>query len=718
MTEAWSSGEDPSAPLGEGSLSLIEGSTFCVSAPGGDILPGELHGLYVRDTRVLSRWVLRVDGSTVHTLSVRQPDPYAAEVVGRASTGRDSPGHLVVVRQRYVGDGMREDVEVQNHSRCPVDCVVEFDVDADFADVFEVKAGHVPVLQDVERVRAGGEVTVTGTRAGRTFSMHVRADRDPDPTTGSGLSFPVRIDPRASWRTSMEVAPDLEGASVVPRHPRGQPVKHSRPAANLRRWRSRTPSLSTADAALAGILSQSVEDLGSLRIFDPDHPERAVVAAGAPWFMAVFGRDSLLTSMMVLPVDASLALGTLQTLAAHQGTGWDPATEEQPGRILHEMRFGPSATLALGGGSVYYGTADATALFVMLLGELDRWRTHDEEVVALLPHADRAIEWIEGPGDSDGDGFVDYARSTDAGLANQGWKDSWDGVTYADGRVAEAPIALAEVQGYTYAAYRAMARLDRRHRGGRRAADYERRASRVRAAFNERFWLPDRGWYAMALDGDGGPVDALASNMGHCLWTGIVDEQHAGDVAAHLLSPQMFTGWGIRTLATSMGAYDPVSYHNGSVWPHDNAVCSAGLIRYGFVDEAVRVARGILDAAGNFGGRLPELFCGLARTDFPEPVGYPTSCSPQAWSAAAPVEILRVLSGFDPELITADPDEAPPTLRGAGAVPAAYLPLRVEDLRIGDGRFTLDVDEDRWRVTTADGEVVIAVEAPAADVAP
>lgn len=718
MTEAWSSGEDPSVPLGVGTLSLIEGSTFCVSARGGDIIPRELHGLYVRDTRVLSRWILRVGGSAVHTLSVRQPDPYAAEVVGWASVGEDTPGHLVVIRRRYVGDGMREDIEVQNHSSRALDGVVTIDVDADFADVFEIKSGHVPGLEEVARDRTDEGVTMTGTRGGRTFSVRIHADRNAAPTEGGGLSFPVRIAARGSWRTSVEVVPDLEGSSLVPRHPRGQPVKHSLPAANLRRWRSRSPSFSTGDAALAGILSQSVEDLGSLRIFDPDHPERAIVAAGAPWFMAVFGRDSLLTSLMVLPIDASLALGTLQTLAAHQGTGWDQETEEQPGRILHEMRFGPTATLALGGGSVYYGTADATALFVMLIGELDRWRTHDEEVLALLPHADRAIEWIEGPGDSDGDGFVDYARSTDTGLANQGWKDSWDGVTYADGRVAEAPLALAEVQGYTYAAYHAMARLDRRHRGGRRAADYERRARRLRAAFNERFWLPERGWYAMALDGGGRPVDALGSNMGHCLWTGIVDEGHAADVAAHLLSPEMFTGWGIRTLATSMGAYDPVSYHNGSVWPHDNAVCAAGLIRYGFVDEAVRVARGILDAAGHFGGRLPELFCGLARTDFPEPVDYPTSCSPQAWAAAAPVEILRALSGFDPELVTAGPDEAVVAPRRVGAVPAAYLPLRVEDLRIGDGRFTLDIGDDGWRVTTADGDVVIATETPADGVTP
>jgi glycogen debranching enzyme len=718
VTEAWSSGEDPSVPLGVGTLSLIEGSTFCVSARGGDIIPRELHGLYVRDTRVLSRWILRVGGSAVHTLSVRQPDPYAAEVVGWASVGEDTPGHLVVIRRRYVGDGMREDIEVQNHSSRALDGAVTIDVDADFADVFEIKSGHVPGLEEVARDRTDEGVTMTGTRGGRTFSVRIHADRNAAPTEGGGLSFPVRIAARGSWRTSVEVVPDLEGSSLVPRHPRGQPVKHSLPAANLRRWRSRSPSFSTGDAALAGILSQSVEDLGSLRIFDPDHPERAIVAAGAPWFMAVFGRDSLLTSLMVLPIDASLALGTLQTLAAHQGTGWDQETEEQPGRILHEMRFGPTATLALGGGSVYYGTADATALFVMLIGELDRWRTHDEEVLALLPHADRAIEWIEGPGDSDGDGFVDYARSTDTGLANQGWKDSWDGVTYADGRVAEAPLALAEVQGYTYAAYHAMARLDRRHRGGRRAADYERRARRLRAAFNERFWLPERGWYAMALDGGGRPVDALGSNMGHCLWTGIVDEGHAADVAAHLLSPEMFTGWGIRTLATSMGAYDPVSYHNGSVWPHDNAVCAAGLIRYGFVDEAVRVARGILDAAGHFGGRLPELFCGLARTDFPEPVDYPTSCSPQAWAAAAPVEILRALSGFDPELVTAGPDEAVVAPRRVGAVPAAYLPLRVEDLRIGDGRFTLDIGDDGWRVTTADGDVVIATETPADGVTP
>ena len=297
-------------------------------------------------------------------------------------------------------------------------------------------------------------------------------------------------------------------------------------------------------------------------------------------------------------------------------------------------------------------------------------RTTARGAGALLPHADRALEWIERYGDADGDGFVEYHRATEQGLANQGWKDSWDAITFADGRIARSPIALAEVQGYTYAAYAARAHFAREQGDRDGARHWAGKAKALKRAFNEKFWLPDRGWYALGLDADKRPIDSLASNIGHCLWTGIVDDDKAPSVAAQLLSPEMFSGWGIRTLATSMGAYNPMSYHNGSVWPHDNALCAAGLMRYGFVDHAQRVAVAILDAATHFQHRLPELFCGFPREMFAEPVPYPTSCSPQAWAAATPLHLLRTLLRFDPQVPTGrlwcDP-----------AIPSRYLPLRI-----------------------------------------
>ena len=294
------------------------------------------------------------------------------------------------------------------------------------------------------------------------------------------------------------------------------------------------------------------------------------------------------------------------------------------------------AARSLGGGSVYYGSIDSTPLFVMLLGELHLWGAEPADVAELLPAADRALDWIEQYGDRDGDGYVEYERATDRGLRNQGWKDSFDGVTFADGRIADTPIALAEVQGYAYAAYVARAEIAERAGDTGTAERWLDRAAALRVSFNRDFWLPEHGWFALGLDRDKRPIDSLASNIGHCLWTGIVDEDKAEPVAEHLLSPEMFTGWGVRTLASSMSAYNPMSYHNGSVWPHDNALIAAGLMRYGYVEHAQRIATGLLDAAARFGGRLPELFCGFDRTEFDAPVPYPTSCSPQAWAAASP----------------------------------------------------------------------------------
>ena len=371
---------------------------------------------------------------------------------------------------------------------------------------------------------------------------------------------------------SVQVMPVLDGVEIPPRYGTGQPIETSQPAARHEAWRQTAPTVSTPEERLSSVLATSAEDIGALRIFDPDHPDRVVVAAGVPWFMTLFGRDSLLTSWMLLPVDPTVALGTLQTLAHLQGSRVDPLTEEEPGRILHEVRSGLDAEMTLGGSNLYYGSVDATPLFVMLLGELRRWGLATADVDALVPHADRALEWIEEYGDRDGDGFIEYRRATDRGLINQGWKDSFDGINFASGNLAEPPIALAEVQGYVYAAFLARAHFAREAGDAEVARHWADRATAMKRRFNEAFWLADRGYFAIALDAEKRPVDGLASNMGHCLWTGIIDEDKAAAVVDHLMSPEMFTGFGVRTLGTTMGAYNPMSYHNGSVWPHDNAI--------------------------------------------------------------------------------------------------------------------------------------------------
>ncbi|MDX6717729.1 MAG: hypothetical protein QOH30_4287, partial [Baekduia sp.] len=332
-----------------------------------------------------------------------------------------------------------------------------------------------------------------------------------------------------------------------------------------------------------------------------------------------------------------------------QGREIDAYSEEEPGRIMHETRYLGVDAPTLTGGSTYYGSADATPLYVMLLGELSRWGLSEESLRALLPHADRALAWMEQYGDRDGDGYIEYLKTSDRGLANQGWKDSADGIRYRNGAVAEAPLALCEVQAYAYGAHRARAAIATRLGQHDIATRHQHLAAQLKERFNRDFWLEEEGWYAIALGPDKKPVDSLTSNMGHCLWTGIVPEERAGRVAAKLMSPQMWNGWGIRTLANDEAGYDPMSYHCGTVWPHDGAICAAGLKAYGFDADALTVARGLLAASEAWNGRLPELFSGLDRADVETPVPFPTSCSPQAWSAATPFLLLRIMLGLEPD---------------------------------------------------------------------
>jgi glycogen debranching enzyme len=687
MADPWTfTGEEAPAPS-EGLVTLVEGSSFCISGRDGDLAPATTHGLFFRDTRFLSGMDLHVNGERPEGLAAERTSPFSATFVLRARpvTGR-ADSSLMVLRHRHVGRGMREDLAVHNYGEEPAYCSLQLRFSADFANLFAVKEG---------RARPEGQVELEADRDGLRFRQ----------LTGSGgrglritstapaqfvsdiAAWELVVPARGGWSTCLQFTTVIEGDDIEPRYLCGQPVEASTPHRRLDRWRQAVPEVDTDDLYLHQAVTKGAEDLGALRIFDPDYPERAVLAAGAPWFMTLFGRDSLLTSWMALIVDPTLAQGVLQTLARFQGVDVDPRSDEEPGRILHEMRLGEAPSLSLGGGRVYYGTADATPLFVMLLGELRRWGLAPDVVDALLPAADRAMAWISDFGDRDGDGYVEYRRSSDKGLGNQGWKDSWDAVRFADGRLARAPIALCEVQGYVYGAYLARAHFADELGDAATAARYRARAADLKTAFNRDFWLDDRGWFAMGLDGDKVPIDALASNVGHCLWTGIVDEEKAPLVASRLLSPEMFSGWGVRTLASDMVGYNPVSYHVGSVWPHDNAIAAAGLTRYGFLEEAQRVILAMLDSAACFGGRLPELFGGLGRDEVPFPVSYPSSCSPQAWAAASPLMFLRSLLRLDPWVphgkVWLDP-----------VLPDRIKRLRVARIPLAGRRVTVDVEGD------------------------
>ena len=668
----WNTDTLANAP-GAGAVTIVEGSSFCVSAANGDIVPELPHGVFFHDTRLVSRWTLLIDGEPVEPLSSSTPRPYRSVMVGRAGhiPGRaDTP--LIVERDRRVDGGLREDITLRSYSREPMALRLELVLEADFADIFEVKEGRANRRPRRARQEAPGVVRVDSSRDER-LGLAVTAPGAA--FAGDRLSFDVILEARGTWSRRIRLAPTTQQDEYAIGGTSDASAS-STPARRFLAWQSRIPVPSLEDDAIERVILQSQLDLGSLRIFDPSHPERAVVAAGAPWFMALFGRDSLLTALMSLPVDPTLALGTLRTLADLQGTRVDAASEEQPGRILHEVRLGATTNLALGGGSVYYGTADATPLFVVRprrarpLG----WPARG----CRRPHRGRRSgARVDRPLRRPRRRRLRGVRAAQRSRPRQPGVEGLVGRHHLRRRVARSR------------AHRALRGAGLRVRGVPRPRD-DRRVPRRRARwrpngrsaaadlkreFNERFWLPDRGYFALALDAEKRPVDSCASNMGHCLWTGIVDDDKAGPVAERLLSDQLFTGWGVRTLASDMGAYNPASYHNGSVWPHDNAIVAAGLMRYGFVEEANRIVFGMFEAATRFGGRLPELFCGFERERYPEPVSYPASCSPQAWAAATPFSLLRTTLRFDPSVPTGDVWLAPTSSEYLGDIHLRNVPF-------------------------------------------
>ncbi|GAA4590579.1 glycogen debranching N-terminal domain-containing protein [Planotetraspora phitsanulokensis] len=672
----------------ESTMTLVAGGSFCVSARNGDILPGGTQGVFYADTRLLSQWELHIDDAPVEELQVLAAEPYHATFIGRATRRPgQSESTLLVIRDRYTGGGLCEDIVLRNLSDEPAGCVASLNVHSEVCDLFEVKTDRVRRVADVEATAEARALRLFSVSRARGVRVVAGGDDIPVLVVPPGLLiFRVVVPARGEVRICLQANPIIDGVESEPWFSATCPPQHAEAARWLSEWEVETGAVTTSNTTLAGILDRSRTDLGSLRLFESEHPdEPPSIAAGAPWFMTLFGRDSLLASWLALPLDQNLALGTLRRLARLQGVKVDPLTEEEPGKIMHELRYGVRTVASESGVRAYYGSVDATPLFVVLLGELRRWGLHRGAVDEFMPHADAALDWIERYGMRDG--FLWYRRKTDQGLVNQGWKDSFDGINFADGSLARPPIALAEVQGYVYAAYLA------RHYFAREAGDteterrYAAKAAELRQAFNEKFWLPDRGYYAMGLDRDGRPIDGLGSNMGHCLWSGIVDRDKAGSVAEHLLSPQMFTGFGVRTLASDMGAYNPMSYHNGSVWPHDNALIAAGLMRYGFIDDALFIVTGLLDAARAFNGRLPELFCGFDRQEFPVPVPYPTSCSPQAWASATPIQLVRILLRMDPWVPIGKLWIAPVLPEGFGSLKISHLPLAGTRItvEVGDG---------------------------------
>jgi glycogen debranching enzyme len=632
-------------------VSILEGSTFVVSDRRGDLdaTPIDNHGLFLEDTRFLSRWILTVGGIRPKTLSVDEQSYFKVQFFEAVTTGTvyvDS--HLSVVRRRCVAGGFEETIEIENHAKDSVDLEVKLEAAADFADLFEVKDKLAKVGELYSNV-TGGKLTLGYRRGTFVRETYIKADKKGE-ISGDGFLFKVKLPAQSSWSVSFEVVARGRRADIedIERPHRTGMLQEPETGRGLAEWIANAPRLIASWDPLNRIYHRSLVDLAALR-FETGVAPGALPAAGLPWFMAVFGRDSLLTSFQSLAFAPELSASTLRALAVLQARTIDPFRDAEPGKILHEVRFGEMTAFEDRPQSPYYGAADATMLFLILLEEYDRW-TGDHTVARDLEREARAaIAWIDDYGDRDKDGYVEYERRVaKTGLENQCWKDSWDSIAFADGTLAPTPRATCELQGYVYDAKHRMARVAREIWGDAALADkLEREAIELKERFNRDFWLPDRGFFALALDGQKRKVDSLTSNIGHLLWSGIADHEKADLCVKHLMSDELFSGWGIRTMASSEGSYNPIGYHVGTVWPHDSSFVAWGMRRYGYRAEAARICRAILEAADLFDGRLPEAFGGYPRSKTGYPVEYPTACSPQAWATGAPLLVLRTLLGLD-----------------------------------------------------------------------
>jgi glycogen debranching enzyme len=639
--------------LSERTLSVLDGSTFVVGDRRGDIRgeAGREHGFYCEDTRFLSRWVLHAGEAPLELLGLDQGAHFAAQFFLTPRMGPDEEAPCSIMRRRLIDHVWMEEIAVTNHRHESSEVRVVLEVDADFADLFEVKDGAV-AEREVSCRHDDRTLTLLYERAGFRRSVTISAS-SPATVTREGFAYSLRLVPGERWSTTFTVTPHAaqSGVAFAQREPRGALTQLSASkSAELEQWLARAPVLHTQDTSLAHTYRASLSDLAALRLH-PDLLEGATLpAAGLPWFMALFGRDSLITSFQALPYLPELAATTLRVLAARQARGRDDFHEQEPGKILHELRFGELTARGERPHSPYFGTADATPLFLVLLDEYHRWSGDDELVRTLEPHARAALAWIEDSGDADGDGYVEYeCRNPATGLANQCWKDSWNAIQFADGTLARGPIATCEIQGYVYDARRRSARLAREAWGDEALAGrLERQAADLRERFQRDFWMPERGCHALALDGEKRQVDSLTSNIGHLLWSGLLDESEAATTAERLLDEQLYSGWGVRTLGTREAGYNPLGYHTGTVWPHENSLIAAGLARYGHNEAASAIAVAMLRAAPYFEHRLPEVFAGYPASVTSVPVAFPTASRPQAWAAGTPLLLLSTLLDLHP----------------------------------------------------------------------
>jgi glycogen debranching enzyme len=671
---------------GDREVRVLDGSSFYVSDTQGDAEGTSSQGFFYRDTRFLSAATLRINGEKPALLSTKTVDYFSAIFFMTLPFRTVYETHpLTIVRSRFVGAGVHEDVLLVNYADEPVTVTLTLAFDCDFADLFQVKAAIPPLGQSTVSADGAKNRLVFDYRVESIHRQTVISFSETASLDGRTATFAVTVPAKGEWQTCIWITPVWDLHPAQPKYgcnAFGQASPET--VMTLPEWQALMPALRSDDVDLVKAFDQSVIDLAALRFY-PEHRDHAVLAAGLPWFMALFGRDNLITAYQCCYAIPSLAICALKALARLQGRERNDFRDEEPGKIPHEQRFGEMTQLGKVPFGPYYGSVDATPLFLVLLHEVYRWTGDRDLVMGLQEAARKALTWIDDHGDADGDGYVEYCKRSPKGLDNHCWKDSVNSILFRDGSRAGPPIAVAEVQGYVYDAKLRIASLaDEVWHDPALARRLRQEATALKARFNRDFWIADRGGYfALALDKDKRQVDSMTSNMGHLLWSGIVADDKAPLVVKQLTGDHLSSGWGIRTMSSQDAGYNPLEYHNGTVWPHDNSLIAAGMARYGFRAEANRIIRGLIDAARHFDYRLPEVFAGYQRTRFGFPVDYPSASSPQAWATGAPLLFVRTLLGLEPDRVSGGLVCDPQLPEGIGYV-------RLENLSLFDKRLALD----------------------------
>ena len=634
-------------------IHILEGENFLVCNESGDVPAPGAYGLFNRDTRFLSKYVLRLDSQSLTKLTSRRTNYYeAAYFLCNQDEDNAKDKSISVIRRQVIANDLCEKISVENYSNHPIEFTLSLECEADFADLFEVKS-------DSKRAR---EIVVKLAENGLSLSFSYRRKSFYRETkvlfskTGklarNQADFTDTIQAKGKWELSVRVEmlydPDNKTSTIATSDFKSEQDEMHK---SLSKWKNHLPTLETDNEHLQRSYKRSCIDLASLQIEAQSlSGDDTILAAGLPWFMTLFGRDSLISSYQSLILGTSLAERAVRALAKQQATDLNDFCDQQPGKILHEVRHGELTVFGDLPYSPYFGSIDSTMLFLILANEVYRWTGNLNFLDELKGSVLKAFDWIDKYGDLDGDGYVEYKTKSSKGLHNQGWKDSGDGIQFFNGSLAEPPIALCEVQGYVYDACLRWSETFGELGDQKKANQLSQKALNLKKRFNQDFWSTSREVFILGLDKDKRQIDSVCSNMGQLLWSGIVDSDKASKLAETLMSESMYSGWGVRTLSSDCAGFNPIGYHTGTVWPHDNSIIAAGLMKYGFVTESLKIIEDMLEAAASFEYRLPETFAGYSRNGIKVPARYPTSCSPQAWASGTPILFLRTMLGVQPDV--------------------------------------------------------------------